>query len=184
MSDLQTSSCSGKEIQMQELNVVPMFCSEGRYLYAQIAVGDAASPKPFYHGLHETIKSTDPPCIAHDDDLNCNPTDDPSSGMEVTKEANEGMKNLDIMIDTIEKMEAKGMEVINQAIAVKDKFIADVSCRLRSNDINYALGITKFFSTFRSSIKVNQQLQQHLNWRHFSTWQRTNTLQFMVGLAT
>jgi len=69
-----------------------------RYLYAQIAVGDAAGPKPFYHGLHETIKRTDPPCIADDDDLNCNPTDDPSSGMEVTQEEYEGMKNLDIMI--------------------------------------------------------------------------------------
>jgi len=145
-----------------------MLSSESRYLYAQIAVGDAAGPKPFYRGLCETIKSTDPPCIADNDDLNCNPTDDPSSGMEVTQEEYEGMKNLDIMIDTIEKMEAKGMEVINQAIALKDKFVADVSCRLRSNDINYALGITSFsISTFKSTIKVNQQLQQHLNWRLF-----------------
>ena len=66
------------------------------YLYAQIAVGDidAAGPKPFHHGIHETIKSTDPPCVA--DDLDCNPSDDPSSGIEVTEESNEGMKNFSI----------------------------------------------------------------------------------------
>jgi len=71
--------------------------------------------------------------------------------MEVTQEEYEGMKNLDIM-----KMEAKGMEVINRAIALKDKFVADVSCWLRSNDINYALGITKFFNQYFQVINKSE----------------------------
>jgi len=28
-------------------------------IYAPIAVGNNAGPKPYYHGIHETIKSTD-----------------------------------------------------------------------------------------------------------------------------
>lgn len=40
-----------------------------------------------------------------------------------------------IMIDTVEKMEEKGIEIINQANSLKDKFVADVSCGFRSNDI-------------------------------------------------
>jgi len=45
-----------RKFKLQALNAVPMFCSEGRYLYAQIAVGDAGGPKPFYHGLQKRSK--------------------------------------------------------------------------------------------------------------------------------
>jgi len=56
----------------------------------------------------------------------------------------------------------KNIEIINQANSLKDKFVVDVSCRLRSNDITICT--RNHLNQSFQVIKLNQELQQCLNW--------------------
>ena len=130
--------------------MIPTFNADGRFLFAQIAVGKDAGPLSFYSGLHDGEPDV------RINTQNSTSNIDEQSSIESDKlsqtDHDEGAANLDLLIDEIDRME----NVTDQATTLHEKFSTDVKSRLHNNDTNYALGLTKFITKYFEIIEKTE----------------------------
>ena len=139
-----------RKYKMNGLNMIPTFNVDGRFLFAQIAVGKDAGPLSFYFGLHDGEPDV------RINTQNSTSNNDEQSSIESDKlsqtDYDEGAANLDLLIDEIDRME----NITDQATTLHEKFSTDVKSRLHNKDTNYALGLTKFITKYFEIIEKTE----------------------------
>ena len=143
------SPCKHQEFALQELglpsvNFVPEYSSEGRHLFAVIALGENHTPDvSFFASIHENKKQWQQASKESTAYL----MDQPNHSMIVDKACNVEVCDEDVISSDKENVDIDETNEISFGLqAVFD----DMNERLQENDPNYVSGVAKFLKSYRS----------------------------------
>lgn len=106
----------------------------------------------FYAGLHDNI-----PTLVENEDMESKKEESEMDTSESTEDIHDdGLDNLDLLLNTMEKMETEQANLLNEAIALTEKFVTDVKSRINRRDTNYASGVVKFLAKYFNIIDTTE----------------------------